>query len=172
MYVILLAAMSADGFIARHTNEEALWTSKEDKRFFVKKTKEYGTLIMGRTTWETINRPLPDRRIIVLSSRPSATPPPESVEFRAGEPHAIINNLAQEGVDKVVIVGGAKVYSDYLKAGLVDELWLSTESIIFGSGIPLVTDLAQDIHLERFHQEILGPQTTLTGFRVIQQTTN
>jgi dihydrofolate reductase len=163
MKVILLAALSVDGYIARHTTEAALWTSKEDKKFFVEKTKEIGVMIMGRTTYETIGRPLPGRRIIVLSARPG-TDIPGSVEYRHGTPQEILGQLAQEGVESVVIAGGARVYSDYLHANVVHELWITTEALLFGGGIPLTTALPADLQLEIKEQRQLSSKTTLTCY--------
>lgn len=160
---MLLAALSADGYIARTTHEAALWTSKEDKQFFVKKTKEVGTMIMGKTTYNTIGRPLPGRRIIVLSNQPE-TDIPGSVEYRSGTPHEILEQLTQEGCVSVIIAGGQRVYTDYLNAGVVQELWITTEAIFFGRGIPLTAGLTTDLQLEIREQSQLSPKTTLTCY--------
>ena len=44
MTTFLIAAITADGFIARHSRHLADWTSKEDKQFFTQKTKEAGVV--------------------------------------------------------------------------------------------------------------------------------
>lgn len=59
--VILLMAITLDGKIAKHTNQLAAWTSRADKKIFVSETKKAGVIIMGRTTYDTIGRPLPGR---------------------------------------------------------------------------------------------------------------
>lgn len=67
-------------------------------------------IIMGRTTFESIGRPLPKRQNIVLTSNP---------DFRA-EGVDVANSLA-EGLDLVepgrdsFIFGGAKVYAEALE---------------------------------------------------------
>ncbi|KKW32849.1 MAG: Bifunctional deaminase-reductase domain protein [Candidatus Uhrbacteria bacterium GW2011_GWA2_53_10] len=75
MRIILIAAVTADGKIAQKENQSSLtWTSKEDTKFFVSKTKEIGTVIMGRKTFATIGKPLKDRRVIVLTRTPPKPP--------------------------------------------------------------------------------------------------
>ena len=72
MKVILIMAQTADGKIARASDELVDWTSKEDKRFFIDKTKEAGVMVMGSNTYRTIWRPLPGRLNVVLTSHPEA----------------------------------------------------------------------------------------------------
>lgn len=138
MQVTLVAAMSADGKIAEHTDQSSLdWTSKEDTQFFIAKTKEAGTVIMGRKTFATFNRPLKGRRLIVLTKNPEAEALLPGVEFTSEAAAALLTRLAAEGVQAVVIGGGASVYGQFLQAGLVTELFLTIEPILFGGGVPL-----------------------------------
>ncbi|MCL5782229.1 MAG: dihydrofolate reductase, partial [Patescibacteria group bacterium] len=60
MKCFIIAALSADGYIARDEHHPAFWTSKEDKKRFVELTKRAGVVIMGSTTYTTIARPLKD----------------------------------------------------------------------------------------------------------------
>lgn len=81
-----------------------------------------GTCVMGRKTWESIPerfRPLPDRRNVVLS---------RTID-KGGLPGAyIITNLrdhilSEPGV--VWVIGGAEVYAEALRLGLVEEIHLT-----------------------------------------------
>lgn len=137
MKVSIIAAISLDGFIAQAEDQNSTdWTSEEDRRFFVKKTKEAGVMIMGRTTFETIGRPLPGRKIIVLTSTPNKFEDiPGQVEYRSDSIADILNHLSND-YEEVIIAGGARVYSDALKAGMVTDLFMSIEPIMFGTGIP------------------------------------
>ena len=71
MKISLLAAVSVDGFIAESSDQLADWTSKEDKRSFVSKTKDAGVWVMGRKTYETIGKPLPGRLNVIMTRDPS-----------------------------------------------------------------------------------------------------
>ncbi len=191
MRVILIAAVTEDGFIARAASENSFdWTSREDHAFFVSKTKEIGTMIMGRRTFETIGKPLPGRRLIVLTHRPHPDPlhcmerggavraevtPPRSggvgggndgtVEFTSEETRALLARLEKEGVASVAVCGGAEVYARFLNDGLVDEAFLTVEPVHFGAGVPLAPgfDLGR---LALVSQEPLGP-ATLKHYKVV-----
>ena len=91
MKKILIAALSANGKIAREDGESSLnWTSKEDTQYFIQKTKEAKNLITGRKTFETINKPLKGRTIYVLpdqGDKPRLLSPathPAQLESNAG----------------------------------------------------------------------------------------
>ena len=136
MNVVLVAAISADGYIARHKNELADWTTKEDKQYFVRRTKELGVMIMGRTTFQTIGRALPGRRMIVMTRSPDKYAA-DNVEFTDLQPVQLLKQLESEAVESVAVVGGARIYTEFATAGLLDELDLSIVDIELGDGIEL-----------------------------------
>ncbi len=83
------------------------WHLPEDLKFF-KKTTLGHPILMGRKTFESIGKPLPGRRNIVLSS---TMPPCEGVE--------VIQNLSDlEGIDMagqtVFLIGGAQLFETLL----------------------------------------------------------
>lgn len=160
MKVFIIAAVSVDGFIARHTDELANWTSKEDKKLFVTLTKRAGVMVMGGTTYRTIGQPLPGRRNIVYSRQAINT---EGVEVTQETPEALIARLKAEGYNEVAICGGRSIYSMFLDAGLVDELYLTVEPVLFGTGIPL-SDTAANLHL--LDSEQLNENTLLLHYEV------
>ncbi len=139
MHIYLLAAQSIDGYIAQDpTVPSTSWTSSEDAQFFSEKTKEIGTLVMGRRTFETIGRALPHRTIIVLSaqSKPSqyAHIPDSAVTYIAASPQQLISLLDKRGVQSFAVCGGTQVYSQFLQADLVDTAFITTEPVLFGYG--------------------------------------
>lgn len=178
MKTTLIVATTADGFIAASEGQNSLeWTCAEDKAFFVSKTKEIGTMVMGLNTWKTIGKPLKGRRIIVLTPNPEAHLPLSEgetkegvsggvVEFVSEEPVALLKRLEGEGVSQLAICGGAYVYSQFLKLGLVDEIYMTVEPILFGSGTPFVKDLGA-VRLERLSATSLG-NATLMQYRVVR----
>lgn len=158
MIVTLIAAVSADGKIAQSADQLSLeWTSKEDTRFFVEKTKEIGTLVMGRKTFETIGKALPGRRTIVMSSTEGSA---EGVEWTSDPVVDLVARLESEGVAGLAVCGGATVYSQFLAAGLVDELFLTVEPVLFGDGVPLASGIGR-IDLKLVESRPLGPGVLL-----------
>lgn len=138
MKTFIIAAVTADGFIGRSGSHTVDWTGGEDKKVFVRLTKEAGVMVMGRRTLETIGRALPGRRTIVYSHDPASVTV-EGVEATAEDPAALIERLEQEGAHAVAICGGAAIYDLFMQAGLVDELYLTISPLLFGQGLPLFT---------------------------------
>ncbi|PJA45166.1 dihydrofolate reductase [Candidatus Uhrbacteria bacterium CG_4_9_14_3_um_filter_50_9] len=166
MKVILVAAMSADGKIAESPEQNSLdWTSKEDTAFFVKKTKEAGLVIMGQTTFQTIGKPLKDRRLIVLTREPEQYPSQEGIEFVNVPVQTILDTLTQEGVEQVVIAGGSSVYSQFLQGGHVTDIFLTVEPLLFGEGIPLASGFDR-VHMELVEVGRIGEHGVLIHYRV------
>jgi dihydrofolate reductase len=139
MEIFIIAAQTADGFIARDKNHVATWTSKEDKQRFVQLTKDAGVVIMGSTTFKTLPRPLKDRLNVVYSNSLKDaelnTDPERKCIVTSKEPTELIRELAELGYTKMAICGGSEIYSLFIKSGLVSKLYLTIEPILFGNGI-------------------------------------
>ena len=165
MKVFLIAAMSADGFIAQTSDQLADWTSKEDKQLFVKLTKEAGVMVMGSRTFATIGRALPGRRTIVYTSRPEEIII-EGVETTGEPPTQLVERLEKEGIQALAICGGATIYDLFLRAGVVDELYLTIEPLLFGRGVPLLRE-AFDAKLSLLETEKLNGDTVLLHYKVL-----
>lgn len=137
MKVFIIAALSADGFIGQDSSQSSLnWTRKEDTRFFVQRTKQAGTMVVGSTTFKTFNKALPERRIIVYTNHPEEITV-QGVESTDLEPKELAKKLEAEGVKELAIAGGSTIYKMFMDSGLVDELYLTIEPVLFGQGIPL-----------------------------------
>lgn len=166
MNVILIAAVSADGKIASASDQSSLdWTSKEDLKFFVQKTKECGVVVMGRKTFETIGKPLKDRLVIVMTHDVKAHSPMEGVEFTSESPQELVERLTREGKLCIAVAGGSQIYSQFLQAGLVTELFLTVEPVLFGSGVPLATGFDR-MKLVLEDATRLGEQAMLLHYRI------
>lgn len=164
MKVFIIAAITADGFIGRSSNHYADWTGTEDKKLFVKLTKEAGTMVMGATTFATIGRALPDRRNIIYTTKPE-TFKELGVETTNEPPAELVDRLRSEGVEALAICGGAQIYQHFMAAGVVDELYLTVVPKIFGQGVPLFTaELAAD--LELVASDKLSPSVILLHYKV------
>ena len=164
MKITLVAGITADGFIARHETHAADWTSKEDKRHFSEVTKRIGAMIMGSTTYDTIGRPLPGRRMFVMTNRPDDYRI-QGLEPLTGEAAEICAKLEKTGVKELAVIGGGKVYGQFMAAGLVDELILTVEPHVFGTGITLFAQ-ALDQKLRLISLERLGENSAVLHYKV------
>ncbi len=170
MRVLLLAAITVDGKIARESHEIISWSSPEDKRLFSQVSQEAGVLIMGRNTYETLERPLPNRLHIVLTHKPADGPFPEHVEFTSAPPARIREDLEKRGFQTAILAGGASAYRSFIEAGAVDELWLTLEPLIFGGGISLLGDSFDsrwNLQLSLIQSRLLNESSLQLRYRVI-----
>lgn len=174
MKVILQMCITADGKIGRTSDHLADWTSKEDKQLFVAVTKRAGVMIMGAKTYSTIGRPLPDRLILVMSyDAESEQSIPGQVEFVKGDPADILASLEARGFKECVIAGGATINGLFLAAGLIDEMILTVEPVVFGSGLPLFGEVggapfAQDTKLHLLSVDRLNETVVSLHYKVIK----
>lgn len=101
--VTIVVARARDGAIGR---DNALpWRLPEDLEHF-KATTLGHAIVMGRLTHESIGRPLPGRRNLVVSRTPGWAP--AGVEVVGSLPEAL---AACAGDDEVFVVGGARLYA-------------------------------------------------------------
>jgi dihydrofolate reductase len=170
MKVFILAAVTADGLIARDGNHFPDWTSPEDTALFVKLTKEAGTMVMGSRTLKALQergRRLPKRRIIVYTRDPASISG-ERVEPTSENPHDLVKRLEAEGIERLAICGGATIHDLFIEAGLVDELYITVEPLLFGSGLGLFNK-SLGVRLELLDTQKIGDQAVLLHYKVLKQ---
>ena len=103
------------------------WHSREDFAHF-KATTLGHTLVMGRVTHESIGRPLPGRRTIVVTRDPQWRD--DGVEVA----HSLEQALAVAGDSEVFVAGGAQVYAlapPYTTHQVLTEVHLDVEGDAF-----------------------------------------
>lgn len=123
MRLSLIAAMAPDRLIGR---DGALpWRLPSELRRFKRLTMGK-PLVMGRRTFESIGRPLPGRRCVVLSRTLGEAPP--GIELFADLDAAL---AALGEADEVMIGGGARLYAEALPRA--DRLCVSVVHGGFGA---------------------------------------
>lgn len=100
-----------------------LWHIPEDLKNF-KEITTGKTVIMGRKTFESIGRPLPNRKNIVLSKNGDK----ESFEQKGIELYQNLENLIADyknSGEEIFIIGGEQMYREFMQKGLVSRLYIS-----------------------------------------------
>nr|AIA17331.1 RibD C-terminal domain protein [uncultured bacterium] len=157
MKISLMCAITLDGKIARNEHHFVDWSSREDKRLFFATTKRAGVLIIGNNTYRTFSAPLPGRLHIVLTSDTSdKINIPGQVEYTSASPEEIAADLKARGFEEAILAGGGQVNTLFLKANLIDELLLTLEPVVFGSGIDLFRSGELDARWRLVHMEKLN----------------
>lgn len=163
---------SLDGIIARSIDDDLSWGSSEDKKLYKKFTTEFGTVIVGSTTFEQMPKiAFKNRLCIVLTrdkSKYSEYLENSNFVFLEPKPNKVIEYLESKNIDKAVIIGGSKINSLFLRANLVDEIFVTLSPRIFGSGVRIFGDSSLDIKMELKSFEKISDNELLLNYKVIK----
>ena len=80
----------------------------------------------------------------------------KNVEYTSASPEEIVADLQARGYEEAALTGGAQVNALFLKAGLIDEISLTIEPLIFGSGLDLFRGADFDVRARLVQMEKLN----------------
>jgi dihydrofolate reductase len=123
--VIGIAAVTVNGYIARHSREKILWS--KDRPLFKKQTENF-PVIMGSNTHKTLSDGLPGREMIVVN--------------RTDDPVDILRRIDQK---RCFVIGGGKTYSKF--SSYLTHLYLTIHPQVFKRGIRLFTKLEKEVSI-------------------------
>lgn len=101
--ISMIVARSRNHVIGR--DNQMPWKISADLQFFKRVTMGY-PVIMGRKTWESIGRPLPGRRNIVVSRNPDIEPVGAEAASSLAD---ALGRLA--GMERVFVIGGEQLFT-------------------------------------------------------------
>ncbi|MBR2961622.1 MAG: dihydrofolate reductase [Alistipes sp.] len=110
----IIVAVAENGVIG--SENQLLWHIREDMVHF-RTTTQGHTVAMGRKTFESIGRPLPKRRNIVITRQPISIEGCDVV-------HSLEEVLALAAEEDIFIIGGSQIYEQALP--YADRLCLTT----------------------------------------------
>lgn len=116
MSISMILAVANNGVIGN--NNTLVWKQKKDMQLF-KSLTSGNAIIMGRKTFDSIKKPLPNRTNIVIT---------RNINFEA-DGVLVFNNLnmaiqkAKETNKEIFIIGGADIYTQSIP--LVDKIYLT-----------------------------------------------
>ena len=139
MIISLVVAAAENGVIGK--DNKLPWHLPDDWKRFKQLTKGK-TVIMGRKTYESIGRPLPDRRNIVLSSTIKEIPGVEVVSDIDALLEELEKNLPEDG--EVFVIGGADLF----------DQWLADAFAPFVAGRVYLTRVHADIEGDTFFPDL------------------
>lgn len=157
MTIILYMALSIDG-IAALDGERGIqeYGSKEDRDFFIQEAKNCDAVIMGRRTAK--NKIKGVKNFVLCHDESAFKAEDDGVEriFLSGSAQEIRDKIEAYGVQKAALLGGPSTNADFLRAGLVDQIFLTVEPVTIGRGI-------------HFLEQGLESRWTLAGSKVLNE---
>lgn len=119
--VSLIVAAAENGIIGK--DNDMPWKISSDLKYF-KKTTLYKPVIMGRKTFESIGKPLPDRTNIVITRDTSFTREGVITAHSLEMALDVATGMAEvRGQREIMIIGGAQIYA--LSLPIADRLYLT-----------------------------------------------
>ncbi|GGZ26333.1 dihydrofolate reductase [Echinicola pacifica] len=114
----MIVAKATNNVIGR--NNQLIWKLSADLQHFKRHTTGH-LILMGRKTYESMGKPLPNRTSVVITRNPNySLPDGHYVVHSLEEAITLAEKLQQE---KVYIIGGAEIYK--LALPIADELLIT-----------------------------------------------
>lgn len=146
MNIVLYAAVTADGFIAR---EDSSTDWVKDDELFEKTCREFGCVAMGHNTYKEFGKPpFEGIQYLVLAKNAGIDVNYKGVIYVSG-PERAIQKAKDLGFDKLLVIGGGQCNGSFAKAGLLNEVWLDEHPLKLGSGIKLLGNYPGKLDLKQ-----------------------
>lgn len=170
------AACSLDGFIAGPNGEvDWLHFGKDAQAVMADYWKRIDTLLIGRKTWEVANAAGQagegggDMMTGITSyvfSRTLASLPPGGGTLVRDDAGPFVRELKRTKGKEICVFGGGELAQALLAAGVVDEVGLSIQPVLLGSGIPLFRDAGR-IKLRLLENRTIDGGCVYATYRVV-----
>jgi dihydrofolate reductase len=105
--ITLIVAKAKNNVIGK--DNQLIWKLSADLRRFKNLTTGH-FILMGRKTFESLGKPLPNRTHLIITRNPSFQPPEGHFSFPSVEDAFIFCNKI--GVDDLFIIGGGQIYQE------------------------------------------------------------
>ena len=112
--ITLIAAIATNNALGK--NNDLIWHLPADLKRFKKVTSGHH-ILMGRNTFESIGKPLPNRTTVIITRN-------KDYVFEG----CVVVNSIEKAIEvakedaQVFIIGGAQIYQQAMASGLVDQL--------------------------------------------------
>ena len=171
MKVILYMAQTMNGIIAREDYGED-FLSDENWKVFLALTKETGCFIVGRKTyeevkkWKNYNFDNIKATKIIISNKSN---------FNLGEGYLLANSprdalrkASELGFKKVILTGGGKINTAFMKERLVDEIIVNIEPFVLGKGIKIFSEEDFENKLNLIDTKVLKSGIVQIHYKIIK----
>ncbi|MDZ7786457.1 MAG: dihydrofolate reductase [Candidatus Saccharibacteria bacterium] len=136
-------AISPNGLIARENGDED-WLLSENWDDFLIVAKQCGNIVMGRETYEIVTRMYKnynfdsvdvDTKLIVTTNSKFQVPAGYKIVVSPEEARDFVKS---KNFDNLLLLGGGKLNSSFMKKGLVDKIHLTINPYVLGKGRPFL----------------------------------
>ena len=145
--VILYIAVSLDGYIAPSDGDVSWLDPYNPEDYgFTEFYRRIGVVIMGAATYEqnlTFGEwPYGATKTYVITGRELEVAPGGNIRFYSGDLARLVSQLTAADDRDIWLLGGGKLITSFLNAGLIDKFMLFMIPILLAEGIPLFSGIA------------------------------
>jgi dihydrofolate reductase len=168
MKVTLYMAMTVNGYIAT-LEDETPWSDEVWEAYYAF-VKARPAVIVGRRTYEFMRvagefQKLDNPFTAVVSHEPKVI---DEKTVGVSSVDEALQFMESKEVSEVVVGGGGELNASFLKAGLLDEIVLEVDPVIFGQGIQLFDPVEARLDLELIEVKHLSKNTVRLHYRVLR----
>lgn len=153
MHIILAMVVSVDGKSTKWDLPDQSWASDEDKAHLSKLVSENNLILMGGKTYEYAKdhiKPREGKLRIVVTRDPQKFLNDKiegQLEFTDLPLEELVKSLENRGFNQMLLLSGEGLNKEFFEKKLVNEIILTVEPKIFGSGRSIIADSKLDINL-------------------------
>ncbi|MFH1088684.1 MAG: dihydrofolate reductase family protein [Patescibacteria group bacterium] len=167
MKTILYMAISANGMIAQK-NDDTSWISPEEWDSYSLMARTAGNIVIGHRTYDIITKQpefaeFKDIKVVIVSSQNFQT---------LSNNHTVVHSPQEalkrlEKFNEVIVAGGSILNLAFMKADLIDEIYLDIEPIVIGSGIPIFANEKFDRKLQLLDMKKITDNVIQLHYKVL-----
>lgn len=167
MKIILAMVLSVDGKSTKWDMPDQSWASEEDATHLKKLISENNLILMGGKTYETAKnhiKPTEGKLRIIVTRNPEKYTNEKidrRLEFSNLPLEELVNNLEGRGFNQMLLLSGENLNREFFEKKLINELILTVEPKIFGSGRDMLSEGKLDLNLKLKSFEKVNEKGTL-----------
>ena len=165
-------AATIDGFIAHedHTIDGFVPGGEHVDDYLLSLRTDYDVVLMGRRTYEFgfqfgITNPYPWMKQYVFSGTMERSPD-SNVELVSENVVDFVRKLKDGTGKDIYLCGGANLATNLFREGLIEEILLKLNPVVFGSGIPLFLGAIKQTDLELIDSKRYANGVVFLQYRV------
>ncbi len=170
MRVIVYSIPTVNGLIAMQDEKDYSFISDKSWESYLKEIKSAGVFIMGRRTYEVSLRTgaFPyDCLNVVMTKQEIENKWGDKVIFTDLKPKYVLDMLKEKGFNEVMVTGG-HLSASFMKAKLVDEIWIDLMPRVFTNGIKLFDGEYFDANLKLLEVKKFGENEIQLRYKVVK----
>ena len=176
-HVTLKLAGSLDGRVDSSLAERLILTGPEAQSSVHRLRAQVDAIAVGSGT-VMADDPQLSVRGVEVTAQPvrvvlGSSPIPAGARIRGGEsqmlvieekdPHLALSQLAERGIQRLLLEGGPTVAAAYLEAGVIDEIQWFVAPILVGTGTAALSGLSCSITLDVTSVDLMGEDVRIIG---------